>query len=147
MIMELTNNILQEDCQRGKSYLPNPFPAHKLVIRKKSLKSIMTVKGWGTYTQVADALGFTRQYIAMIANGIPVSAEFITRMALALGSRKQNWYVHYEIVPRGFIAENHPTWNQQKTDGQIPYDRLSIMADQRSKDYSVEKKEHYEFKK
>lgn len=139
----MTNNILQDACQVGKSYLPNPYPAHKLIIKKKSLKSIMQVKGWGTYTQVAEALGFTRQYIGMIANGMPVSAEFITRLALALGSKKQNWYVHYEIVPRGFISENHPTWNQQKHDGQIPYERFSLSSEKRSVDYSVEKK--YEF--
>lgn len=135
----MTNSILQEPIQDGKSYLPNPYPAHKLIIKKRSLKSIMQVKGWGTYTQVAEALGFTRQYVAMIANGIPVSAEFITRMALALGSKKQNWYVHYEIVPRALLHDNHPTWNQQKHDGQIPYNRFSIAAENRSIDYSVEK--------
>lgn len=135
----MTNPILQERCQSGKSSLPSPYPAHKLVIKRKSLKSIMHAKGWTTYTQIANALGFTRQYIAMIANGIPVSAEFITRLALALDSKQQNWYVHYEIVPRGFIDQEHPTWNQQKNDGQIPYHRFSLMADHRSKEYSVEK--------
>lgn len=138
---ELTNNIYQKGIQPGKSYLPSPYPAHKLVLKRRSLKSIMTVKGWDTYTQVAEALGFTRQYIAMIANGIPVSAEFITRMALALGSKKQNWYVHYEIVPRGYIHDNHPTWNQQKHDGQIPYERYSVNSSLRKKDYTVEEKE------
>jgi transcriptional regulator with XRE-family HTH domain len=136
---DMTNSILQEPCQVGKSYLPSPYPAHKLVIKKKSLKSIMEVKGWSTYTQMAEALGFTRQYIAMIANGIPVSAEFITRMALALGNKKANWYVHYEIVPRALISENHPTWNKQKHDGQIPYNRFSISAEFRKNDYLVEK--------
>lgn len=140
-VVQMTNNIYQDNIQPGKSYLPNPYPAHKLVIKQRSLKSIMTVKGWTTYTQVAEALGFTRQYIAMIASGIPVSAEFITRMALALGNKSQNWHLHYEIVPRGYIHENHPTWNQQKHDGQIPYERYSINADTRKKDYSVEEKE------
>lgn len=135
----MTNNILQHPIQDGKSYLPNPYPAHKLIITKKSLKIIMQAKGWGTYTQVGEALGFTRQYIGMIANGIPVSSEFIVRLALALGNAKHNWYNHFQIVRRGMIHENHPTWNQQKQEGQIPYNRFSVSAELRNMDYAVEK--------
>ena len=139
----MENTILQEPLQGVKQYLPSPYPAHKLIIKKKSLKAIMAVKGWSSYTAVANALGFTRQYIAMIANGVPVSAEFVCRMALALGSRKANWYIHYDIVPRGFVESNHPTWNMQKHDGQIPYEKFSVMEEVRKQDYSVEKKVFY----
>lgn len=141
----MQNSHYQQCNQVAKSYLPNPFPVHKLVIRKNTLKMIMSVKGWKTYTEVASALGFTRQYIAMIANGIPVTSEFITRMALALGNNNGNWYSHYEIAPRGEFDINHPVWNQQKHDGIIPYTRYSSSAELRSKDYSVERRYDFGF--
>lgn len=139
----MENTILQKPLQDGKYNLPNPYPAHKIVIKKKSLHSIMLVKGWKTYTEVANALGFTRQYIGMLANGIPVSSEFIIRMALCLGNQKNNWHIHYEIAPRGFIQDNHPTWNFQKHDGQIPYNKISPSAEFRKREYSVEKQESW----
>lgn len=141
----MLNSICQENIQRGKSYLPNPYPAHKLVIRKKSLKSIMAVKGWKSYSQMADALGFTRQYLAMIAGGIPISAEFVTRLAACMGDTKGNWHIHYEIAPRGRFHENHPVWNQQKHDGKIPYERLSLSGEFRNNEYYVEKKYKFDF--
>lgn len=151
----LENSIYRKQLQGGKEYLPNeeqagrkipsPYPAHKLVIKKKSLHSIMVAKGWKTYTQVASALGFTRQYVTMVANGVPVSSEFIIRMALCLGNQKYNWHVHYEIAPRGYINENHPTWNEQKYKGQIPYEKYSISADLRKDAYPVEKQLELKF--
>lgn len=141
--MLLENNILQEPIQGGKSHLPNPYPAHKIMIMKKSLHSIMIAKGWKTYADVGHALGFTRQYVAMIASGVPVSSEFIVRLALSLGTQLDNWYVHYQIAPRGYIAQNHPTWNEQKYKGQIPYDKISLMAELRKLDYPVEKQDNF----
>lgn len=137
----MLNDIYQKSCQHGKSQLPNPYPAHKMIIREKTLKNIMLVKGWGTYTDVGKALGFTRQYISMIAGGIGVSTEFIIRLAMCTGNIEGNWYIHFEIAPRGFIDDNHPTWNMQKHDGNIPYERFSSSAEFRSQDYSVEKKQ------
>jgi hypothetical protein len=143
----MENDILQEPIQQGKSYLPSPFPAHKIVIKKKSLQSIMITKGWKTYNDVGTALNFTRQYVTMIANGTPVSSEFIVRLAMAIGNTTNNWFIHYDIVPRGYIHSNHPTWNQQKHDGQIPYEKYSLMADLRKRDYDVEKQEYFRWYK
>lgn len=145
---EKLNNILQNGCPAGKSYLPSPFPVYKLILRKGALKNIMIVKGWKTYTQVASSLGFTRQYISMLADAkISVSVEFMSRLALCLGNLRDNWHVHYELAPRGNFDDNHPVWNQEKYNGKVPYTDISPTADLRNKDYPVEKKEKNYLKK
>lgn len=150
--MQMLNNVYQKfirngklNLPTGKTYLSSPFPVHRLVLKKDALRDIMRVKGWKTYADVGSALGFTRQYIAMLVNTkVSVSSEFISRMAVSLGNISENWHIYYEIIPWGVYDHNHPLWNKEKHDGKIPYEKYSIAAELRKKDYSVEKLDHFD---
>jgi transcriptional regulator with XRE-family HTH domain len=136
----MLNIILRRVTGKGKPILTNPNPEHKLIFKRGALDYIKKVKGWKTDSQVAQALGVTRAYINMIRNEkASVSANVVTRLAFLLGSTGNNWWVHFEIVPRCNVGKNHPLWNMEKYNGRIPYDEYSPMAELRSRDYEVEK--------
>lgn len=137
----MSNACLQKEPRNVKTYLTSPYKKFRIILKEGVIYDLMRVKGWKNLSQVAEELGFTRQYIHMLVKAkVSASAEFITRLAACLGSIDKNWHVHFMIVPCGNFHENHPTWNMQKHDGKIPYRRYSTNAEHRKKDYSVEEK-------
>lgn len=139
MEADMSNNTLPKGTRKVKSYLTSPFLSHKLCFRPGALKNIMVVKGWKNYQEVADGLGFTRQYICLIANGGTVSSEFITRMALATNNIDGKWHTFYQIVPKYTeVDPNHPSLNMEKYYGRIPYTKYSEQSNLRRRDYKTE---------
>ncbi len=125
----------------GKYHLPNPGLEHRLVFKRGAVEAIQRVKGWQNLTEMADALGITRQYMSMLhKTRVAVTHTVITRLAVLLGNIRENWWIHYEIVPYGVKDENHPVWNSEKEMGRMPYDKYSSSAELRKKDYIVEEK-------
>ena len=135
------NYMLHLVAKKRKSILPNPNPGLKLVFKKGALALIKRAKGWGSDSEMARALGVTRQYISMMSKGrVNVSHTVITRLAYQLGNVNGKWWLHFEIIDRGEVVEqNHPLWNEEKYQGCIPYAFGSVSASLRSKDYEVEK--------
>jgi hypothetical protein len=119
---------------------PSPYPAAKIVFKPGALESVMQLKGWRSYTQMADALGYTRQYISFLAGGGKASDDFICRLTVALGNNADNWHEPFTVIPARKVPDNHPLWNQAKYEGKIPYQPFSPTATERAKDYKVETK-------
>lgn len=135
----MSNATLQKNKLIGKSHLPSPFYSFRLVLKAGAFRAIMKVKGWKTYEEAGQALGFTRQYIQMAdKTGVQVGPEFITRLAACLGNISQGWWIPFEIIPHGVADENHPLWNDAKYFGKIPYRRYSPVGEARKNDYSIE---------
>ncbi len=140
MALQGLNGILRKLTEKGKSYLPNPAPGLKLVFKKEAFDVIMASKGWKTHAEAAKAIGITRAYVSMMAKRrVSVSHNVILRLAYLMGNIRANWWIFYEIVDAGVpVALNHPTWNQEKYQGRIPYVKRSISADFRGLDYEAE---------
>jgi hypothetical protein len=136
------NTIFHKPRPHGKSYLPNPAPALRLVFKKDVVGTLKKVKGWGTDREMAEALGVTRAYVSMMAaRRVSVSHNIILRLAWLLGSTRGNWWVLYEIIEAGEpVDHNHPLWNEDKYQGRMPYARFSSSAQLREPDYPVEKR-------
>ena len=134
--------ILQLATKRGKSISPNPNPELKLVFKKGAITDIKKVKGWHTDSEMAKALGLTRQYVSMMKKGrVNVTHTVITRLAYQLGNINGSWWSPFEIIDRGEVVDpNHPLWNEDKFRGRVPYAYASDSALLRSKDYKTEKK-------
>lgn len=125
--------------RKVKHSMAYPYSTYRIVFKKGALKSIMKVKGWKSYQSVANALGFTRQYIQMLdKTKVAVTAEVISRVAVCTGSTTDNWWIHYELIPWGVENLNHPVWNMEKHNGKIPYVEHSISSEFRSLDYPAE---------
>lgn len=134
-------SIFYKETRKRKTFLPSPGLEYRIVLKKGALKSIMKVKGWHTYEEVAKYLGFTRQYIGMLDGAkVACTHEVITRLAVLLGNIEDGWWVHFQIVPRGVVHENHPTWNQEKHLGRMPYRKHSPQANMRESEYPTEQK-------
>ena len=77
-----------------------------------------------------------------------VTATVITRLAVALNNIEGNWWIYFEIIPRGVKDPKHPVWqhernaskglNMEKFYGRVPYTPYSITAAERKSEYSVE---------
>ena len=128
--------------RKGKSRLPNPAPALKLVFKSGEVEKIKGIKGWRTDRDMAVALGITRAYVSMMSKRrVSVSHHIILRLAFLLGNLRGAWWVHYEIVDAGEpVDPNHPVWNEEKYQGRIPYRRHSLNAQLRSQDYKIEER-------
>jgi len=125
--------------KNGKFYLPNPQLEYRIVFKKGAVEAIKKVKGWTSYSEMANALGITRQYLSMLRlTRVSVTHTVITRLAVILGNVQANWWVHFEIVPYGVKDTNHPTWNYEKERGRMPYKRYSLSAYARKHDYDIE---------
>lgn len=134
------NGIFPKHRPKGKSYLPNPAPALKLVFKREAIVTIRRAKGWRTDREMAEALGVTRAYVSMMAaRRVSVSHNIILRLAYLLGSIRGNWWIFYEIIESGEpVDRDHPLWNEDKYQGKVPYNRYSSSADLRSRDYEIE---------
>jgi transcriptional regulator with XRE-family HTH domain len=136
----LLSLILPRRLKFSKRYSPNPTIEYRIVFKKGALAAIKIAKGWHTDAEMARALGVTRSYINMLKKTrVSVTATVITRLAAQLSNIGQNWWLPFEIVPWGVIDQNHPIYNQEKYMGQIPYNKFSLSADFRRKDYRAEK--------
>ncbi len=135
--------FLQKVSKKGKSVLPNPNLEYRIVFKKGAVETIKQSKGWKSDSEMARALGLTRQYVSMLhKTRVSVTSTVITRIAALTGNIEGNWHIYYEIVPWGVSDPNHPTFNQEKYMGQIPYNKYSTSAEIREKDYKTEIKEH-----
>lgn len=131
--------ILQKISKRSKSHLPNPNLEYRLIFKKGAVEIIKQAKGWKNDAEMARALGITRQYMSMLhKTRCSVSSTVITRLAILMGNIEKNWWIWFQVVPWGVSNLNHPTWNQEKYIGQIPYDKYSSSADLRKRDYPTE---------
>lgn len=125
--------------KRIKSSLPNPNYEYRIVFKKGAVEAIKKAKGWRSDAELARNLGLTRAYISMLhRTRATVSATVITRIAACLGNVERNWWIFFEIVPYGVAEPNHPHWNMEKHAGRVPYDRFSLSAEVRKRDYLVE---------
>ena len=139
--MKLLKYFLQPGRNNVKSILPNPNLEYRIVFKKGAVETIKRAKGWKTDAEMARALGLTRAYISMLVKTrVSVSSTVITRLAAQMGNTEVNWWVYYDIVPWGVSDPNHPTFNNEKYKGQIPYDRFSVSEEIRSLDYKAERK-------
>ena len=69
----------------------------------------MKAKGWRTYQDAANELGFTRQYVCMLDKArVAATHIVISRLATALGITNGRWWIHFEIVPHGVTDPNLP---------------------------------------
>ncbi len=95
---------------------------------------------------VGKALGYTRQNIALIMGGAPVSTEFMARVAMTTGTWEDKTYSHYfEVVPSP-KPDNHQKWNMEKYNGRMPYEAYSPSADFRQLDSpNIERKQYQLF--
>lgn len=128
--------------KRRRTLLPNPGLNYRLVLRRGTIDRIIKgkTKPWKSYQEVGNALGFCRQYICMLDNqNARATPEFIARFAVAMGNTSDGWYLPFELIPSGVEDQNHPTWNQEKHMGRVPYDRFSLTAEFRKNDYKIEK--------
>lgn len=140
----LLNLILRKSSKIGKSYLPNPNLEHRIIFKKGAIETIKRAKGWKSDADMARALGLTRAYITMLhRTRVSVSATVIIRLAAQMGNLEKNWWIYYDIVPWGVSDPNHPTWNQEKYMGQIPYRKYSESAEFRSREYKTEQLENF----
>lgn len=122
-----------------KSRLSNPQFEYRIIFREGAIQTIMRAKGWKNQSQMAAALGITKAYLTMLNHTkAQVTSNVITRVATITGNVNENWWIFYDIVPRGLPDPNHPVWNQEKAAGRIPYDKYSISAELRKQDYAVE---------
>lgn len=139
MVIEMINLFKRKRHRIVKTYYPTPGFEFKIIFRKEAVKDIMKVKGWKTYSEMARALGFTRQYISLLANQqASVTATVITRLASLMGSVNGHWWEFYELVPYGLYDANHNIWNHEKHKGTMPYAKYSLSAQFRSLDHKVE---------
>lgn len=100
---------------------------------------IKHAKGWKTDADMARSLGLTRAYVSMLHHArVSVSSTVITRLAASLGNVEGNWWIYFEIVPRGEADRRHPYLNMEKHNGQIPYNQYSSSGELRKQDYMVE---------
>lgn len=134
------SQILHFAPKKGKSALANPALEYRLVFKKGAIELIKKAKGWGSDAEMGRALGVTRAYITMLhRTRVSVTATVITRLAVQMGNTGHNWWIYYDIVPWGVEDKSHPFWNQEKYMGTVPYNRFSISADLRRRDYKAEK--------
>lgn len=118
----------------------SPFMEYRIIIKEGMWEKIRILKGWKTDADAARALNLTRSYISMLTKAkVGCTATFITRLSAALGSTAGNWWAVFRMIPRGDFSPNHPFFNQQKHNGEVPYDRFSIASITRNHDYLVEK--------
>ena len=145
----MLNLFFRKKPQKSKSVLPNPNCEYKILFRKNAVRQIQVLKGWKTDAAMARALGLTPQYITMLRNhNASVTATVITRLAVALNNIEGNWWIYFEIIPRGVKDPKHPVWqhernaskglNMEKFYGRVPYTPYSITAAERKSEYSVE---------
>ncbi len=113
-----------------------------LVLKEDALNTIKRAKGWKSDAELARNLNFTRQYICSLKKRkTPVTHEVIIRISGCLGNTNGNWHHHFEIIKVGPYNPDHMKYNQAKHDGKQPYSKYSVMADMRSQDSLVEKRE------
>jgi|GEM_PF-5626584 hypothetical protein len=145
----MLNLFFKRKSKKPKSVLPNPNLEYKILFRKNAVRQIQALKGWKTDAAMARALGLTPQYITMLRNhNASVTATVITRLAEALNNVEGNWWIYFEIVPRGVKDPKHPVWqdernaskslNMEKFAGRVPYTPYSATAIERSSEYSAE---------
>jgi hypothetical protein len=118
------------------------FPRGQIVLNKTNFFELMKQRRWRNNVDVGKALGYTRQNIAYIMAGSPVSAEFIARIAILTGTSFDKSYSYYFDVIVVGQPDNHQKWNQAKADGRMPYEAHSISAEHRSQDAPVEKRQY-----
>lgn len=139
--LKMLNLILQKLLKQGKTILPNPNLEYRIIFRKGAVETIKRAKGWRSDSEMARALGLTRSYISMLhKTRVSVTSTVITRLAVQMGNTDRNWWIYYDIVPYGVSDPNHPTWNQEKYMGKIPYDNFSESGNLRKLDYNAENK-------
>lgn len=121
---------------------PVNTPRGQIIINRTNFIELMKQRRWRNNVDVGKALGYTRQNIALVMSGAPVSTEFMARVGLATGTWEDKTYSHYfEIVPTP-VADNHQRWNMAKYQGKMPYESHSVSAEFRNQDKPVEKKQY-----
>jgi transcriptional regulator with XRE-family HTH domain len=133
------NRILQMAHINVKRDLTVSSPHLKLVFKEGSVALIKKAKGWKNDAEMARALGITRAYISMLkSRRVSVSHNVMLRIAYLMNNFDK-WWHFYEVVDCGdIVAANHPIWNMEKYGGTMPYNKSSISADFRRKDYGAE---------
>lgn len=113
---------------------------YRFVFKENALKNIMNAKGWDTYAQMGQELGYTRQYISMLDKpNAEITHQFMISIAIALGSLNKGWWVHFRIVEKGAkTSNNHQRFNYDKYNRKRPYRPHSPSAFMREKDYEIE---------
>jgi hypothetical protein len=143
--VKMLNLFKQFERNIVKDKLPYPYLNYRLVLKKGLMKKlIMKSKGWRTYTEAGKGLGLCRQYCCLLDHqNATATSTVITRIAAATGNVDGNWHQFFEIVPWGHkgFDSNHPSFNNEKYEGRIPYRSFSPSAESRRKDYDVEDEE------
>jgi len=112
----------------------------QLAFRPGEIRRIMSLKGWSSDRDMAEALGFTKNYICQLRAGAKVSSEVIARLAQELNNQDGAWWSHFELVERHPESLHSPRNNQAKARGQMPYSARSCSSDFRALDNPMEKR-------
>ncbi len=125
--------------KKARQYRHMP-KSYKLVFADGVFESIKKLKGWKSNADVGRETGYTRQYVSMVSRGVTsVTTDFLMRILELTGNLDNlNWSQMFKIVPRGEYRPNHQLWNNEKSQGRIPYAKDSLSADFRRKDNEVE---------
>lgn len=107
--------------------LYNPMFAHEIVFKRGAIEAIRLAKGWSSDAEMAKNLGVTKQYVSNLRNRKAcVSHTILVRLAIVLGNIHNNWWIFFEIIPSHKIKNpNHPAYNFEKLEGQLPYSKTS----------------------
>jgi transcriptional regulator with XRE-family HTH domain len=118
----------------------DPMFEYELFLKPGALDSIRKAKGYKNWTELADALKITKQYLSNLKTGtVGVSHTFIIRIAVLLNNLDDKWWTFYEIRPtKRKLSLNSPIFNQEKYDGKLPYAKYSPSGNARKVDGVVE---------
>lgn len=99
-------------------------------------------QGKGAIRLFSEALHCTKALASMIVNRrIGCSAPMIALIAELMGIRENECCCHlFDRYKVNKVPSNHPLYNMAKFRGEMPYERYSVRAELRKKDYSVEKR-------
>jgi plasmid maintenance system antidote protein VapI len=118
----------------------DPSFQYEIFLRPGALEAVIKAKGIRSYTELAEQLKITKQYLSNLKQGkVGVSHVFIVRMAVLLNNTKQAWWSLYEIRPSTRnMGNNTQQMSKMKYEGQIPYQKYSPVGKLREKDLPVE---------
>jgi plasmid maintenance system antidote protein VapI len=109
---------------------------YDLFLKPGAVDLIKQVKGWRNDSEVAEGLGYAREYVNKLKNQKkPVTVDVISRIAAATGNLSGSWHVFYDFKKvAAEINPDSPSFNRKKYFGEVPYRPFSPSAELRRLD-------------
>ncbi len=131
---------LNQKKRRTRVIRHDPMFEYEIFLKPGALEAIKKAKGFKNWTEMAEALKITKQYMSNIKTcNVGISHTFIIRVAVLLNNLGDKWWTFYEIKPtKRKLSLNSPIFNKEKYDGKLPYAKYSPSGNARKVDGNVE---------